>query len=42
MIRQQYESLRMGQDLRKNLIDIKQELKEGAAKKELLALLEGD
>ncbi|MCI9446308.1 MAG: methyltransferase [Lachnospiraceae bacterium] len=42
MIRQQYESLRMGQDLRKNLIDIKQELKEGAAKKELLALLDGD
>lgn len=42
MIRQQYESLKMGQDLRKNLIDIKQELKEAEAREELLALLDGD
>ena len=42
MIREQYERLKMGQDLRKTLIELKQELKEETARKELLAILEGD
>lgn len=42
MIREQYERLKMGQDLRKTLIELKQELKEETARKEFLAILEGD
>lgn len=42
MIREQYECLKQGQDLRKNLIELKQELKEEAVRKEFLAILQGD
>lgn len=42
MIREQYEDLKMGRDLRKNLIELKQELKEEAAREEFLAILQGD
>ena len=42
MIKEQYENLKMGLDLRKNLIELKQELKEEAAREELLAILQGD
>lgn len=42
MVKEQLEHLKMGQDLRKNLIELKQELKGEAAQKELLALLAGD
>ncbi len=42
MIREQYESLKTGKNLRKDLIALKQELKQEEAREELLKLLEGD
>ena len=42
MIREQYESLKRGKNLRKDLIALKQELKQEEAREELLKLLEGD
>ncbi len=42
MVKEQFEHLKNGQDLRKNLIELKQELKGEAARRELLALLAGD
>lgn len=42
MVREQYECLKSGQELRQNLIALKQELKEEEAKEELLKILEGD
>lgn len=42
MVKERYECLKMGQELRKNLIDLKQELKDETAKAEFLAYLQGD
>lgn len=42
MVREQYECLKSGQDLRQNLIALKQELKEEEAREELLKILAGD
>lgn len=42
MVKQQYEALKMNQELRKNLIALKQELKEDSARQELLSMLQGD
>lgn len=42
MVKEQYESLKAGQSLRKDLIALKQELKGEEARKELLELLQGD
>lgn len=42
MVREQYECLRSGQDLRQNLIALKQILKEEGARRELLKILAGD
>lgn len=42
MVREQYECLIKGQELRKNLIALKQELKEESARRELLFILQGD
>ncbi|MCI8484801.1 MAG: methyltransferase [Lachnospiraceae bacterium] len=42
MVQEWYESLKTGKDLRKDLIGLKQELKEKSAKQELLELLQGD
>ncbi len=42
MIKEQYEDLKMKRELRKNLIALKQELKEEQIRQEMLALLDGD
>lgn len=42
MVKEQYESLKTGKNLRKDLIDLKQGLKAEEARKELLELLQGD
>lgn len=42
MVKEQYEHLKLGENLRKNLIDLKQELKNEEARDELISLLEGD
>ncbi|MCI9082138.1 MAG: methyltransferase [Lachnospiraceae bacterium] len=42
MIKEQYEDLKMKRELRKNLIALKQELKEEGLRQELLSLLQGD
>lgn len=42
MIKEQYEDLKMKRELRKNLIALKQELKEEGARQEMLSLLQGD
>ena len=42
MVREQYECLKSGKDLRQNLIALKQELKEEEAREELLRILAGD
>ena len=42
MVKEQYESLKAGKSLRKDLIALKQELKGEEARKELLELLQGD
>lgn len=42
MVKERYECLKMGQELRKNLIELKQEIKDEAAREEFLAILQGD
>ncbi len=42
MVKEQYESLKTGENLRKDLIALKQELKKEEAKEELSELLQGD
>lgn len=42
MVKKQYECLQMGLELRKNLIELKQQLQNEASKRELLELLAGD
>lgn len=42
MVKEQYESLKTGENLRKDLIALKQELKSAEGKQELLKLLQGD
>lgn len=42
MVREQYECLKSGKDLRQSLIALKQELKEEEAREELLGILGGD
>ncbi len=42
MVKEQYKCLKMGQELRKNLIDLKKELKDEAVKEDFLVLLQGD
>lgn len=42
MVKERYECLKTGQELRKNLIELKQGLKDDAAKDEFLAYLGGD
>ncbi len=42
MIKEQYERLKMGQDVRETLITLKQELKEERARREMLSILHGD
>lgn len=42
MVKEQYECLKKGENLRKTLIALKQEVKEEASRKELLELLDGD
>ena len=42
MVKEQYESLKTGENLRKDLIDLKQELKSEEEREELLQLLQGD
>ena len=42
MMKKQYECLQMGLELRKNLIELKQQLQNEESKRELLELLAGD
>lgn len=42
MVKEHYECLKKGENLRKDLIALKQELKEETSQKELLELLNGD
>ena len=42
MIKEQYERLKMGQNVRETLITLKQELKEERARREMLSILHGD
>lgn len=42
MVKEQYESLKTGENLRKDLIALKQDLKAEEAREELLELLQGD
>lgn len=42
MVKEQYERLKTGENLREDLIALKQELKEEASRKELMEILQGD